>query len=55
LAVHAGSVVSVGRLVDELWAGQAPPHATSTRRVHVSRLRKALPAGILLTKGSGYG
>jgi DNA-binding SARP family transcriptional activator len=54
LAVHAGTAVPVDRLVEELWSGGAPPHALSSLRVHVSRLRKILPEGMLLTKGSGY-
>lgn len=58
LVVARGQVVSVDRLVEELWAGAPPPKSTSALRVHVSRLRKALAeAGVpdnLLTRPPGY-
>jgi len=54
LALDAGRVVSVERLVDRLW-GERPP-ATAGKIVlgYVSRLRKLLPAGILETREPGY-
>ena len=59
LLVHANETLSVERLVEELWGERAPATAIKTLRVHVSRLRKALPAGagngaVLLTRGRGY-
>ena len=42
LAVSANRVVSVDRLVEDLWGGSSPPEAASTLRAHVSKLRKAL-------------
>ena len=54
LLLHAGEVVSVDRLVDELWGERPPDTATKTVQVYISRLRKALGNGALLTRGGGY-
>src|ERR671923_2807863 len=54
LLVHAGEVVSVDRLVDELWGERSPDTATKTVQVYISRLRKALGDGALLTRRGGY-
>ena len=58
LALDAGRVVSVDRLVDAVWGGEAPETANVSLRVHVSRLRKALTeAGIhdrVVTRDPGY-
>ena len=54
LALEAGRVVSMERLVDGLW-GEQPP-ATSAKVVlgYVSRLRKLLSPGMLETHEPGY-
>src|SRR4051812_27825163 len=54
LLLHRGEVVSVDRLVDELWGERPPDTATKTAQVYVSRLRKALGDGVVLTRGGGY-
>jgi DNA-binding SARP family transcriptional activator len=60
LLLHANEVVSVDRLVDELWAEAPPATAAHTVQVHVSNLRKALEAaapgaaGRLETRPPGY-
>ncbi|MFL6035175.1 MAG: BTAD domain-containing putative transcriptional regulator [Gaiellaceae bacterium] len=54
LLVHSGRVVSPERLIDELWGDAPPETARETVHVYVSRLRKALPAGALVTEGAGY-
>ena len=54
LLLHRREVVSVDRLVDELWGETPPDTATKTVQVYVSRLRKALGEGVLLTRGGGY-
>jgi YVTN family beta-propeller protein len=54
LLLHRGEVVSVDRLVDELWGEQPPDTATKTVQVYVSRLRKELGEGVVLTRGGGY-
>ena len=42
LAVDAGRVVSVDRLISELWGDSPPDSATSTLQVYISRLRRSL-------------
>jgi len=54
LLLHRGEAVSVDRLVDELWGERPPDTATKTVQVYVSRLRKELGQGVLLTRGGGY-
>ena len=56
LALHPNQVVSVDRLVDELWGENPPATAVHTVRVFVSRLRRALgDAGDrLITRPPGY-
>jgi DNA-binding SARP family transcriptional activator len=54
LIVRANQVVSSERLIDELW-GDAPPRtASKTIHVYVSRLRKELGEGRLVTRAPGY-
>ena len=60
LLLHANEVVSVDRLVDELWAEAPPATAAHTVQVHVSNMRKALEAAApgsaarLETRPPGY-
>ena len=54
LLLHAGEVVSSERLIDELWGERAPASAAKTLQVYVSKLRKALGDGVLVTRGGGY-
>ena len=58
LVVHANTVVSADRLLDELWAGKPPASARHALHVYVSNLRKALePCGadsMLVTRRPGY-
>ena len=54
LLLHRGEVVSVDRLVDELWGERPPDTATKTVQVYVSRLRKELGQDGVLTRGGGY-
>src|SRR3954453_1066145 len=42
LALHAGHVVPLDRLVEELWSGEPPARATLTLQSYVSRLRRVL-------------
>lgn len=58
LVVAAGSVVSVDRLVDIVWAGDPPDSAAGTLRTYVTRLRQALDAGrddVVVFRQPGYG
>ncbi|MEU6414058.1 BTAD domain-containing putative transcriptional regulator [Microbispora sp. NPDC046933] len=62
LALNPGRVVSLDRLIDELWADQPPSSATTTLQVYISNLRKVLEPGrqrrtppkVLLTREPGY-
>jgi DNA-binding SARP family transcriptional activator len=54
LLLHRGEVVTVDRVVDELWGERPPDTATKTVQVYVSRLRKALGDGVLVTRDGGY-
>ena len=54
LLLNRGEVVSMDRLVDELWGERSPDTATKTVQVYVSRLRKELGQDVVLTRGGGY-
>jgi DNA-binding SARP family transcriptional activator len=54
LLLHRGEVVSVDSIADDLWGERPPKTATKNVQVHVSRLRKVLPQGVLTTKSPGY-
>jgi DNA-binding SARP family transcriptional activator len=62
LLCQPGRVVSVDRLIDQLWHGEPPAAATSTLQAYVSNLRRVLeperaagaPARLLVTKPPGY-
>ncbi len=54
LLLHANEVVSVDRLIDELWGRSPPATAGKILQVYVSRLRKELGDGRLLTRAPGY-
>ncbi|MFE1948867.1 BTAD domain-containing putative transcriptional regulator [Streptomyces sp. NPDC059524] len=43
LVVKSGHVVSVHRLIDELWGENPPANATNALQAHVARLRRLLP------------
>jgi adenylate cyclase len=58
LLLQRGRVVSIDRLVDEVWDNDPPESALAALRVHVSRLRKMLAAAgldnLLVTRPTGY-
>ena len=55
LLLHANEPVSPERLALALWGEEAPGGAVSTVQVHVSRLRKALGDGeVVTTSPAGY-
>ena len=54
LALDANRTVPVDRLIDDLWGEAAPDSAPKMVQIHVSQLRKALPAGVLVTRPGGY-
>jgi DNA-binding SARP family transcriptional activator len=53
LALDVGRVVSVDRIVEELWPGSPPETATHAVQVYVSQLRKAL-GEVISRQGPGY-
>jgi DNA-binding SARP family transcriptional activator/tetratricopeptide (TPR) repeat protein len=55
LALAAGQVVTVDRLIDDVWAGNPPATATNTVQSYVSLLRRALgSADFVRRDGPGY-
>jgi DNA-binding SARP family transcriptional activator/tetratricopeptide (TPR) repeat protein len=54
LVLHANQVVPAERLLVELWGEDAPPTAVNALQAAVSRLRRALPKGRLITRPVGY-
>ncbi|WP_250005519.1 BTAD domain-containing putative transcriptional regulator [Actinoplanes sp. M2I2] len=54
LALEAGRVVPKATLVDWIWGERPPADATNSLHRLVSRLRKALPAGVVEGHPAGY-
>jgi DNA-binding SARP family transcriptional activator len=57
LLIEAGRVVTIDRLVDEIWGERPPRSASSVVRGYVMRLRRTLGGGVpgpLVTRASGY-
>jgi DNA-binding SARP family transcriptional activator/tetratricopeptide (TPR) repeat protein len=54
LLLEPARVVSVDRLVDDLWGDAAPATATHAVKVYVSSLRKALGGSTIATRAPGY-
>ncbi len=62
LLVARGQVVSVDRLVEDLWHGEAPPRAIGALQAYISHLRRVLepgraprtPAKVLVSEPPGY-
>lgn len=54
LVAAGGQVVSVDRLIDDLWGQNPPATAIASLRVHVSRVRAAIGDAQLITQAPGY-
>ena len=62
LLVHANQVVSLDRLVEEMWGEEPPPQAAASLQTYVSNLRRALepdrparaPSRMLVSQPPGY-
>ena len=54
LLLNANEVVSTDRLHDELWGESPPATAAKSIQLYVSRLRKELGEGRLVTRPPGY-
>lgn len=44
MVIHAGELLSVDRLVEELWGDRPPANAPNALQTHVARLRRLLPS-----------
>ena len=54
LLTSANEAVSADRLIDELWGSRPPRSAANALHYHVSRLRKTLGTGRIVTREPGY-
>jgi DNA-binding SARP family transcriptional activator/tetratricopeptide (TPR) repeat protein len=54
LLLHAGSVVSMDTLIDDLWGADPPPTADAVVQNAVHRLRRALGKDVIETRAPGY-
>jgi DNA-binding SARP family transcriptional activator len=54
LLLDVNRTVAIDRLLDDLWGDDTPPTAVKMIHIHVSKLRKLLPAGALITHPPGY-
>ncbi len=54
LLLSRGRPVSTDRLIDDVWSGEPPATAVKSVQVYVTRLRRALGDGRIITRGRGY-
>jgi len=54
LLLHANEVVPSEQLLMDLWGEDSPPSAANSLQAAISRLRRVLPPGRLITQGPGY-
>jgi DNA-binding SARP family transcriptional activator/transcriptional regulator with XRE-family HTH domain len=54
LLLSAGRIASAERLIDALWGDEPPPLARAALRTYVSRIRRALGPGVLISESGGY-
>ena len=54
LALHAGTVVSMDTLLDDLWSGEPPPTAEAVVQNAIARLRRVLGRETIETRAPGY-
>jgi len=54
LLLHANEVVPSEQLLMDLWGEDSPPSAANSLQAAISRLRRALPPGRLVTRVPGY-
>jgi DNA-binding SARP family transcriptional activator/tetratricopeptide (TPR) repeat protein len=54
LLLHANEIVPSEQLLMDLWGEDSPPSAANSLQAAISRLRKILPAGRLMTRAPGY-
>jgi DNA-binding SARP family transcriptional activator len=54
LLLHANEVVPSEQLLMDLWGEDSPPSAANSLQAAISRLRRVLPPGRLITRAPGY-
>ena len=54
LALHAGTVVSMDTLVEDLWSGEPPPTAEAVVQNGIAHLRRVLGRETIETRAPGY-
>ena len=54
LVLHANEVVPSEQLLVDLWGEDSPPSAANALQAAISRVRRALPPGRLITQAPGY-
>jgi DNA-binding SARP family transcriptional activator len=54
LLLHANEVVPSEQLLVDLWGEDSPPSAANSLQAAISRLRRVLPPGRLITRAPGY-
>jgi DNA-binding SARP family transcriptional activator len=54
LLLHANEVVPSEQLLMNLWGDDSPPGAANSLQAAISRLRRVLPQGRLITEAAGY-
>ena len=54
LLLHANEVVPSEQLLMNLWGDDVPPGAANSLQAAISRLRRVLPQGRLITEAAGY-
>ena len=53
LLLHANEVVPSEQLLMDLWGDDSPPGAANSLQAAISRLRRVLPQGRLITEAAG--
>ncbi|OII59756.1 AfsR family transcriptional regulator [Streptomyces sp. CC77] len=54
LLLRDGRTATAAELIDALWGTEPPSQALAAVRTYASRLRKVLPAGVLVSESGGY-
>ncbi|MGW1506977.1 BTAD domain-containing putative transcriptional regulator [Streptomyces mirabilis] len=54
LLLREGRMATAGELIDALWGEEPPSQALAALRTYVSRLRKVLDPGVLVSESGGY-
>ncbi|MEV2251017.1 BTAD domain-containing putative transcriptional regulator [Streptomyces sp. NPDC050147] len=54
LLLRDGRTATAHELIDALWGDEPPSQALAAVRTYASRLRKVLPAGVLVSESGGY-